>query len=341
MRGAGLAVFLALLALPALAAPAQAQAEPPPQVKAELDAAWAAAERTAVLGPAEVKLLDQATLKIAADEAFIPSAEANRIMAAMGNSTGAPRQGLVVGRGKDSSWLVDVVWTQEGYVRDGDAKEWKADELLQSLKEGTEQDNSARLARGLPALDVVGWVEPPAYDPRAHRLVWSLSLQDRGLPEGLPRTINYNTYALGREGYFSLDLITGSDTIAADKKVARDLLASLNYVPGKRYEEFNGSTDKVAAYGLGALVGVVAAKKLGLLALIGVFLVKAWKIGLLLLVGAGAAIRRFFRGRGDPVPEADAYAAEPETSMAEPATYAAGPESEPGGPQAEAGEPGI
>ncbi|MFL6844058.1 MAG: DUF2167 domain-containing protein [Allosphingosinicella sp.] len=319
-------------------------AEPPAQVKAELDAAWAAAEKTAVMGPTEIKLLDQATLKIPAGEAFIPSAEANRIMAALGNSTGAPRQGLVVGRGKDDSWLVDVVWIQEGYVRDGDAKEWKADELLQSLKDGTEEDNSGRLARGLPALDVVGWVEPPAYDPRTHRLVWSLSLQERGMPEGQPQTINYNTYALGRDGYFSLDLIAGSDTIAADKSVARDLLASLNYVPGKRYEEFNGSTDKVAAYGLGALIGVVAAKKLGLLAVIGVFLLKMWKIGLLLLAGVGAAIRRFFGGRGNEAPEAEYYAAEPETPVAEPDTHAAEPEShadEPGSePALQAGEPG-
>jgi uncharacterized membrane-anchored protein len=318
MRRAWLPVVLALSAMPCFAGPARGQT-PAPQVKAEIDAAWAAAERTAIMGPADVKLLDQAHLKIAADEAFIPTAEANRIMAAMGNSTGPSRQGLIVSRSRDAAWLVDVVWTQEGYVRDGDAREWKADELLDSLKQGTEQDNAARLARGVPALDVVGWVEPPAYDPGAHRLVWSLSLRDRGMPSPV-QTINYNTYALGREGYFSLDLITGSDTIAADKKVARDLLASLQYEPGKRYEEFNGSTDKVAAYGLGALVGVVAVKKLGLLALAGAFLVKMWKLGLLLFVGIGAAARRFFgRGGREPVAHeagSEPYAWESQTSAA-------------------------
>jgi uncharacterized membrane-anchored protein len=304
MRGPWLPLALAFLVCGWTSAGAQKVAAPPPQVKAELDAAWAAANQTAVRGPAEVKLLDQAVLKIASDEAFIPAAEANRIMAAMGNAQNAHRQGLVVSRGKAANWIVDVDWTNEGYVRDGDAKQWKADELLDNLRQATQADNEARIARGIPPLDIVGWVQPPTYDGTTHRLVWSLSARDRGAPENLPQTINYNTYALGREGYFSLDLITGSDTIGADRAVARDLLASLDYVPGKRYQDFNGSTDKVAAYGLAALVGAVAVKKLGLLAIIGAFLVKAWKLAFLAVAGVGAAVRRFFRRRNEEAPEA-------------------------------------
>jgi uncharacterized membrane-anchored protein len=144
-------------------------------------------------------------------------------------------------------------------------------------------------------MDIIGWTQPPTYDGKTHRLVWSLSGRDRGAPANMPQIINYNTYALGRDGYFSLNLITDGSAIATDKSVAHALLGSLNYAPGKRYEEFNGSTDKVAAYGLTALVGVVAAKKLGLLALIGVFLLKAWKIALIVLAGGAAAVRRFFR----------------------------------------------
>jgi uncharacterized membrane-anchored protein len=306
MRGLWLPLLLALAMCGWTHAQAQNESAPSPKLKADLDAAWAAANRTAVIGPAEVKLLDEAVLKIAPDEAFIPAAEANRLMTTMGNAQNPNRQGLVVGRAKESNWIVDIDWTREGYVRDGDAKNWKADELLDNLRHSTEDDNAARLARGIPALDIVGWVEPPTYDGAAHRLVWSLSARDRGAPANLPQTINYNTYALGREGYFSLDLITGSDTIGADKHVARDLLASLNYVPGKRYEDFNGSTDKVAAYGLAALVGAVAVKKLGLLAVIGVFLLKVWKLALIAIAGVGAAVRRFFRRRDEDEQEAPA-----------------------------------
>jgi uncharacterized membrane-anchored protein len=304
MRRSFLPLVLALMAWGWCPLPVQAQNGPSPQLKAELDAAWAAAKKTAIVGPADIKLLDQADLKLTPDEVFVPAAEANRIMVAMGNPAKPTRHGLIISRKEKANWLVDIDWVKEGYVRDGDASEWKADALLDSLKQGTEAGNTERLARGLPALDVVGWVEQPAYDPAAHRLVWSLSLRDRGATDDVPQTINYNTYALGREGYFSLDLITGADTIVADKGVARQLLGSLNYVPGKRYQDFDNSTDKVAAYGLAALIGVVAVKKLGLLAVVGIFLLKVWKLGLLALAGVGAAVRRFFRGRDATDPDA-------------------------------------
>ncbi|MBL8460249.1 MAG: hypothetical protein JNM92_12860 [Zoogloea sp.] len=45
-------------------------------------------------------------------------------------------------------------------------------------------------------------------------------------------------------------------------------------------------------------MGGIAAKKLGLLATLGVFLAKFWKIGALALVGLGAAARRLL-GRKD------------------------------------------
>lgn len=63
---------------------------------------------------------------------------------------------------------------------------------------------------------------------------------------------------------------------------------------GKRYSDFDASSDKVAAYGLAALVGGVAAKKLGLLALIGAFLAKSFKLVIVGVIAAGTAIRSYF-----------------------------------------------
>jgi len=297
MRRLNVSFALALVASSS-ALPLHAQATPPPRLQADMQAAWAAAKRTAVPGPAEIKLLDEGTLRLTADEVFIPAAEANGIMHAYGNATSASRFGLVVSRRDKALWLIDVKWIKEGYVRDGDAKDWQPDAMLDTLRHGTEADNADRIARGIPAMDITGWVQPPAYDSKTHRLIWSLASRDRGAPAGAPQTINYNTYALGRDGYFSLDLITDDKDIGADKVVAQRLLGSLAYDPGKRYEDFNNSTDKVAAYGLAALVGVVAVKKLGLLAVAGAFLLKAWKLGMVAIAGIGAAIRRFFRRKG-------------------------------------------
>ena len=102
---------------------------------------------------------------------------------------------------------------------------------------------------------------------------------------------------LGREGYVSLNLITSSSTVEADKPAAHELLAAVNFNDGKRYGDFNASTDKVAAYGLAALVGGIAAKKLGLLAAAGVFIAKFAKVIIVGVAAAGGAVAKFLKGR--------------------------------------------
>jgi uncharacterized membrane-anchored protein len=93
-------------------------------------------------------------------------------------------------------------------------------------------------------------------------------------PAGSESGVNYHTYALGREGYITLDLVTGSSTIERFKDRAKTVLAALEYQPGKKYEEFVPGTDRIAEYGIAALVAGVAAKKLGLLALGGLAIAK-------------------------------------------------------------------
>jgi uncharacterized membrane-anchored protein len=196
------------------------------------------------------------------------------------------------------NWTADIRFYNDGYVKDDDAKNRNADELLASLKDGTEAANEDRRARGFPELQILGWFEKPAYDAATHRLVWAMSAQDKGAPAGAVQMVNYNTYLLGRDGCLSLNFITSADRIDSQKEIARDLLTHLSYVPGKGYEDFNGSTDKIAAYGLAALVvGGVAAKKLGLLALAGAFVLKFAKIIGVAVIGVVMEIRKFFRGR--------------------------------------------
>jgi len=291
-------LLLAGLAHAADAPPPSAADRPPRSVadrQAEIDAAWQEARGVAVRGPAPITLRDQAVLKMPAGEAFLPQTQATRVLRAYGNTADASLVGMIVGTGDGDHWSVIVRFVKDGYIKDDDAKDWNADDLLQSLRDGTEAANRERASRGFPEMEIIGWVEPPAYDAATHRLVWSLSAQDRGSSAEGPRTVNYNTYALGRDGYFSLNLLTDSAEVEANKPVVRALLASLDYGTGKRYEDFVGSTDKVAAYGLAALIGVVAVKKIGLLAGLGIFLIKIWKVGLLAVVGVGAAIKRFFK----------------------------------------------
>ena len=294
-------IRIALLALALLAGapPATAQVTAPPataeQRQVELQAAWDAAQRAGTRGPAEVALLDQARLRIPKGQIFIPEGEAGRLLRAYGNRNSPSLVGAVMPLSDDEDWIAVVRFIREGFVRDDDAKDWKADELLASLRAGTEEANKDRAQRGFPELEITGWLQKPEYDAASHRLVWSLGSRRKGEPAGSDGGVNYNTYALGRDGYFSLNLITTESDLPADRKQAAALLADLDYVEGKRYTDHNPATDPVAAYGLAALVGVVAAKKLGLIALIGVFVAKFAKVGLLAVAGLGVLAAKLFK----------------------------------------------
>jgi uncharacterized membrane-anchored protein len=299
MRGMGLIGAVVGVWLAGLAGPISALAQSPGTEdarRAELKAAWQAGEQAGTKGAADVALIDQAVLKLPPDYFFIPKSEGTRIMRALGNTVSERTfVGLTVGTRKADQWIVVVNYIKDGYIKDDEAKDWNADELLQNLKDGTEQANKDRVARGFEEVQVLGWVERPTYDTATHRLVWSMLTKTKGEPDSADKGINYNTYALGRDGYFSLNLLTSSTRVGADKGAARELLTALSYNPGKGYEDFNASTDHIAAYGIAALVGGVVAKKLGLLALIGVFALKFAKIIGVAALGLGAAIAKFFR----------------------------------------------
>jgi uncharacterized membrane-anchored protein len=296
-RLAALAPLAALFSLGMSTAFAQeepASASAPPS---ELDAAWQAAGPVAVRGPDTVELRDQAKLQLPDGYAYVPSAQGARIMSAMGNRTDATFLGLIVPM-SDASWFVTIDYEESGYIKDDDAKEWDADELLESLREGTEASNEHRKQIGVPAIQLTRWVEPPTYEAATHRLVWSAEVKLKEGEDADP-TINYNTYVLGREGYISMNLVTSTSTIDTDKLVARELLAAVDFNDGKRYADFNESSDKVAAYGLTALVGGIAAKKLGLLAVMGAFLLKFAKVIVIGVVALGGIFAKFFKRKSE------------------------------------------
>jgi uncharacterized membrane-anchored protein len=263
---------------------------------AALKKAWEAVEKVVKVGPTEVALVDQAVLKLPDKMVFVPKAEANELLNAWGNSFDDRLLGMVMPT-EGSNWAATIDQTQEGYVKDEEARNWDADALLANLKEGTEAQNEDRIARGFDPLEVTGWIEKPSYDSPSHRLVWSMRMAHKGAVAGEDATVNFNTYALGKDGYLEIDLLTSEKTIAKDKTYARQILSAIDYNPGKRYEDFKLGTDHLAEYGIAALIGGVVAKKLGFLALASVFILKFIKIiGVAVVVGI-AGIKRFFFGK--------------------------------------------
>jgi len=287
LRGLLAAVGLSLgLAAAAADAPADKPAE---------NAAWAEAKAAAQQGPTDIAIAGQATFHLPAGRVFIPQPQAGKLLRAMGNpGEHSELSGLVFPTG-DGQWFATLRYIASGYVKDGDAKEWKADELLASYKEGTEAGNEERQKMGVAPLEITGWAEAPAYEASTHRLVWAMSSKEKGAPASAEQGVNYNTYALGREGYLSLNFVTGLKELPAQKPDAKALLGALEFDSGKRYEDFNAATDHVAEYGLAALVLGVGAKKLGLLAVIAAFVAKFAKIIFIAVIGFGAAIGKFFK----------------------------------------------
>ncbi|SMF95375.1 Uncharacterized membrane-anchored protein [Methylomagnum ishizawai] len=292
------APWLLLLAVLATAT-AQAAPELPETTRSQLETAFQAVDAATLKGPTDVAIAGQAVLQLPSGYHFVPAEPARQLLVAMGNPGADPVQGMIFpAREQDAPWFIVVSFNPAGYIKDDEAKDWKADALLEEIRKGTASANEERRTRGLPEITVAGWVEAPQYDPETHRLVWSLSSQLAGSDQ--PSGVNYNTLMLGREGYISLNLVTDLASIERLKPVSRNMLASLDFDAGKRYADFQPDTDKVAEYGLAALVAGVAAKKLGLLALAGLFFAKFAKIILAGAVVAMGGLARVFGGKKKP-----------------------------------------
>lgn len=246
----------------------------------------------------QIQLGNEAVLQLPDNMQFLPKEQANQLAERFGNSVNQGRYGMIFPKNLDEdnapNWWFDLNYEESGFIKDDDAKDWNADELLQNLRDGTEEQNKIRAEKGFDEIIVKDWIEKPNYDAQKHRLVWSVDVRDKKQPNG-DAAVNYNTYVLGRKGFISLMLVSDDKNITQDKLLAQDLLNRIEFKEGLRYSDFNPTTDKVAEYGLAALVGGMAAKKLGLFALIAAFLAKFGKFLVLAVVPIGMVFKKVFK----------------------------------------------
>ncbi|WP_341917103.1 DUF2167 domain-containing protein [Hydrocarboniphaga effusa] len=293
--------FVRACAVVALVFAGCAQAQEQTQQSDPAAAAWRAANEAMQRGPSDVPLKNEATLHLPEGFGFVPREPSIAVMNVMGNQTGDDFIGLVFPiADEEQRWFATLDYTGDGYIEDEEAKNWNADELLDNLKKGTEHGNEFRQQHGAQPIEVTGWVESPAYDAVTHRLVWSVGIKDKGAAASADDGVNYNTYVLGREGYISLNFITSKAAIEAEKPIARQLLAAVEFNQGRSYADFSASTDKIAAYGIGALVGGALLKKAGLFAVAAAFFAKFFKLILVGLAAIGMPLYRKFFKKNSP-----------------------------------------
>ncbi|MCT4583038.1 MAG: DUF2167 domain-containing protein [Flavobacteriales bacterium] len=196
----------------------------------------------------------------------------------------------------DSSYAINITYTEDGYVDDEDAKNIDYDELLTTMQEDCENANPYRKERGYEAIYLIGWASPPFYDEKNKKLHWAKELQFGDYEE---HTLNYNIRILGRKGYLQLNVIGNMNVLEEVKRENDVILSSVNFTEGNQYDDFNPDYDKVAAYGIGALIAGKAIAKVGIFAKLGILLAKFWKIIAVGVVGLIAGIKKFFGKKED------------------------------------------
>lgn len=249
-----------------------------------------------------IKLPDaRVTLTVPSDFYFLDAGDARKVLVeAWGNPPSAAEGvlGMLFPSSMtpmdQESWGATVTYSAEGYVKDDDAKSLDYGELLSQMQAATEANNAERTKAGYDPISLVGWASPPYYDQAQHKLHWAKELKF-GTAE--TNTVNYDVRVLGRNGYLELSFITDMPHLETVKTAMPQVLAVASFDHGSRYEDFDQSMDKVAAYGIGGLIAGAAAKKLGLLAVALVFLKKFWFIGAAALFGLIGAAKRFLAGR--------------------------------------------
>ena len=250
------------------------------------------------VGPGEAKLGDQAVLKLPKGYRFLGAQETQRLLKQMGNFPSGSELGLITATAENEQWFMVVRYVDAGYVKDDEAANWDADALMTSIKEGTDEDNKTRQAQGFPPLVIRGWEEKPHYDKAASKVVWAISAQERETVG-----VNYNTLALGRQGYLSMNMVGSLEQLPVLKPHVGLLLSNVEFIEGKRYTDFDSTTDKVAAVGLSALIAGAAIKS-GLLAKLWAFIIPlvlaGKKLLMLLVIALGGLAAKYFNKKPKP-----------------------------------------
>jgi uncharacterized membrane-anchored protein len=282
---------------PAPEAEEPAAADEPPLTEAQKQFAKEFKSIEWTHGPAKVGIADHAEIQIPEGFAYTSSRGAQKLLELWQNPTNGNELGIVAD--KDLEITILFEFSDIGYVKDADKEKLDATSILNDIKEGNDNSNEARKERGWPPIRIIGWHTAPFYNKETNNLEWCISGESEGHP-----IINYNTRILGRQGVMSANLMVDPDKLNEALPVVKKLLTGYNFVEGKRYSQYV-SGDKIAKYGLSALVvggAVGIAAKTGILAKLGVFIAKAFKLVIVGILGLFAAIKKFLFGRKDPPP---------------------------------------
>src|SRR5215472_11564110 len=192
----------------------------------------------------------------------------------------------------NNSWAVVMTYEADGYVSDKDAAKIDYTELLTQMQKGVASANEERQKAGYEPVHLIGWAKAPRYDSQTHKLYWAKELKFGSQPDN---TLNYNIRMLGRGGVLVLNGVAAMAQLSEIEEATPKILTAIDFNPGHRYADFNPKSDKIAEYGLAALVAgtaTAAALKLGFFKALWVVILAAKKFIIIGVVAIAAAIRK-------------------------------------------------
>ncbi len=183
-------------------------------------------------------------------------------------------------------WGIIVSYEDDGHIDDDDAASIDFEEMMDAIKDDADEVNAARREAGYETVQILGWAESPHYDSATKKIYWAKDILFEGDDM---HTLNYEVRVLGRTGVLSMNAVADLSDLDAVRTGSRSLLEGTRFLEGNRYDEFDPSTDKLAAYGVGGLIAGNILLKGGLFAKLGLLFAKFGKI----LIMAGVAIVAF------------------------------------------------
>jgi uncharacterized membrane-anchored protein len=293
--------FLPLLVvffLSPLLAPAEEGEKPAAESPETLEAAFHYQEGTVSLdnGLAEIK--------IPAGFRYLGPKDTETVLVRIwGNPSGDHTLGMIVpsnaSPADDEGWGVIITYEEEGYVKDKDADSIDYQDLLKDMQEGTKESSEERVKQGYESIELVGWAESPSYDKASHKLYWAKELKFGDSEEN---TLNYNIRVLGRRGVLVLNAVAGINDLPLIREKMPAVIASIDFKEGHRYADFNPASDKVATYGLAALVAGGVAAKTGLLKGLIAIVLAAKKFIIVGVIALGVLIKNILMGKKRETP---------------------------------------
>lgn len=215
----------------------------------------------------QVTLLGQkVAMNIPADMRYLDASNAQKLLEeGWGNPSDSDVLGMLVPSTlspmSSAGWGVVITYEEDGHISDRDASSINYSDLLRDMQKDVRDSNDARKEAGYPTINLMGWASPPKYDALSHKMYWAKELAFEGETQN---TLNYNVRVLGRTGVLNLNAVAGMTQLPDIEAALPGMLSAVSFTPGNRYEDFQAGRDRVAEYGLAALVagglGATAAK---------------------------------------------------------------------------------